>query len=161
MRGQTTPPPTTPGPAPGQPDPEHDAFPDMLAAVHRRFAARPAGPLLLTSPVGLWAAYLDALPPEQRQHYNCHACRRFVEHFGAAVTVDDAGHRVSAMWSASLAPAGYERLYATLAEQVESAPAEVFSYQGRNDMEIISMADIPAAAERIQRYRGIHPDDIR
>ncbi len=39
--------------------------------------------------------------------------------------------------------------------------AEVFSYQGRNDMEIISMADIPAAAERIQRYRGIHPDDIR
>ena len=122
MRDQTTPPPTMPGPAPGQPDLEHDAFPDMLAAVRGRFAARPAGPLLLTDPANLWAAYLDALPPEQRQHYNCHACRRFVEHFGAAVTVDDAGHRVSAMWDASLAPAGYERLYATLAEQVESAP---------------------------------------
>jgi len=28
-------------------------------------------------------------------------------------------------------------------------------------MEIISMSDIPRTAERIVRYRGIHPDDIK
>lgn len=122
MRDQTTPPPTTPGPAPGQPDPEHDAFPDMLSAVQRRFAARPPGPLLLTDPANLWVAYLDGLPPEVRQHYNCNACRRFVEHFGAAVTVADDGRRASAMWDASLAPPGCEQVYRMLAALVEAAP---------------------------------------
>lgn len=39
--------------------------------------------------------------------------------------------------------------------------AEVFSYCGRDDMEIISMSDIPRTAERIVRYRRIHPDDIK
>lgn len=39
--------------------------------------------------------------------------------------------------------------------------AEVFSYCGRDDMEIISMSDIPRTAKRIVRYRGIHPDDIK
>lgn len=37
--------------------------------------------------------------------------------------------------------------------------AEVFSYEGRDDMEIISIADIPSTAERFVRYRRIHQDD--
>lgn len=52
-----------------------------------------------TDASGLWQAFLAALPPEQRQHHTCTACRHFVERFGSLVVVNDQGIATSLMWS--------------------------------------------------------------
>lgn len=51
--------------------------------------------------VHLWKMYLDALPPHERQHHTCHACRRFVEAYGGLVTINESGRTTPVMWSAA------------------------------------------------------------
>lgn len=55
-------------------------------------------PLFTTDAADLFAIFLDALPPNRRQYYTCHACRRFVDNFGGLVAIDDAGEQHSALW---------------------------------------------------------------
>ncbi|ADO68412.1 hypothetical protein [Stigmatella aurantiaca] len=59
--------------------------------------------LFTTEATGLWEAYLAALPDEARQHYTCSACRKFVERFGALVTLDGQGTQRSPFWNEDLA----------------------------------------------------------
>lgn len=51
-----------------------------------------------TDAVGLWEIYLRNLPPTIRQHYNCHACRRFIETYGGLVAIKTKGGQIAAMW---------------------------------------------------------------
>lgn len=37
------------------------------------------GPLFTTDAISLWVMYLNGIPYEQRQHYNCNACKRFTD----------------------------------------------------------------------------------
>ena len=39
----------------------------------------------------LFDRFLATLPPERRQHYTCHACRRFFERYGAVAAIGDDG----------------------------------------------------------------------
>lgn len=59
------------------------------------------GPLFLTDAdhETLWAAYLNNLPEGSRQHYNCHACRHFIQRLGGLVTIDEAGQQRPAFWA--------------------------------------------------------------
>jgi hypothetical protein len=83
-----------------------------LTRLNTRFAARAglAGGRLFTTNanipistapfhVGLWSAYLSAIPESVRQYHNCTACRRFVERFGDLVTIDEEGRIDSPFWS--------------------------------------------------------------
>lgn len=60
----------------------------------------PALPLFQTDadPESLWAAYLDNIREDRRQHYNCHCCRHFIQRIGGLVTIDEAGRQRSALW---------------------------------------------------------------
>lgn len=42
--------------------------------------------------------YLYGIPEGDRQHYNCHACRQFINRFGNVAYVNDRGKLVPVMW---------------------------------------------------------------
>lgn len=67
-----------------------DGYPQLeqLVASRVRFYE---GPMFSTNAVGLYDAFLDGLPDERRQHYNCHTCRRFVDNYGGLVTINENG----------------------------------------------------------------------
>ena len=82
-----------------QHDDDYDAF---LLRLDARFMAnceRGAKPLFTTDVENLWELYLDSfVDPAERQHHNCHACRRFVERFGPLVTIGADGVTTPVMW---------------------------------------------------------------
>jgi hypothetical protein len=87
-------------------DPEYDAF---LRRIQDSFTDSTKGaPLFTTNAEGLWAAFLAAMPKDQRQYHNCHACRHFIERYGSLVTIDDAGATVPAVWHWHDAPEFYK-----------------------------------------------------
>lgn len=45
------------------------------------------GPLFYTEASGLFDTFLSNLPSD-KQHYNCHCCRRFIERYGSLVSID-------------------------------------------------------------------------
>lgn len=65
----------------------------------REHAASYAGKPIFTTDAGrLWELYLAGLPESHRQHYNCHACRDFIERYGGLVTVSESFALVPVMW---------------------------------------------------------------
>lgn len=57
-------------------------------------------PLFTTDVSNLYDRFLLGLPVEARQHYNCNACRRFVDTYGGLVTIDSKGMIEPVMWNA-------------------------------------------------------------
>lgn len=78
-------------------------------------------PLFTTDASDLWAVYLDNIPAELRQHYNCHACQRFIERFGGLVTISPDGKTASAIWNADGEPSEYAKVLPALRHAVERA----------------------------------------
>jgi len=50
------------------------------------------------SPEALWNSWLLNIPPEKRQHYNCHCCRRFIQKYGGLVLVNPNGTDEPLFW---------------------------------------------------------------
>lgn len=63
------------------------------------------------TPDDLFDLYLEELPPADRQHHNCSACRHFMRDYGNLVTVRDDGTLRSVFWSTGKSP----NLYGTAA----------------------------------------------
>lgn len=85
-------------------DVEFDAY---LNHINDRFNALVAGgkePLFTTNAEGLWEAYLNSFPADQRQYHNCNACRHFIERFGGLVVIDANREAISAIWNPTRAP---------------------------------------------------------
>jgi hypothetical protein len=100
---------------------DHDRdYSALLASVHRSFAASTASGarLFCTDAAGLNDLYLDNLPDE-RQTHNCHACRRFIETFGALVTIDEAGDTAPVMWNDP--PEFYAPAFSAMAKAIKRA----------------------------------------
>lgn len=86
-------------------DPAYDAW---LARVQARFIKTTLlgkAPVFSTDAEGLFASWLEAMPPIQRQSHQCHACQSFVERFGSLVTIDADGKTASILWLEEDAPA--------------------------------------------------------
>jgi len=81
-----------------------------LARVQARFISNVGAeaPLFTTDAEGMWLAYLDSFSADQRQFHNCHACRQFIERYGALVTINDNGMTASAVWNEEDAPELYK-----------------------------------------------------
>lgn len=76
-----------------------DDYPGLLNAIQRNFddifLLRASEPLFTTDAHGLYDLFLDNLPVEARQHYNCRACRTFVERYGGIARIDSDTFKVS------------------------------------------------------------------
>lgn len=103
-------------------DGDYDAF---LSRVNARFLANCANgtkPLFTTDAEDLWGLYLGTFAdPTERQYHNCHACRQFVERFGALATIGDDGVVATAMWHEDDAPQAYRPALAAMAKAVRRA----------------------------------------
>lgn len=103
-------------------DGDYDAF---LGRVNERFLANcdsGKSPLFTTDAEGLWDLYLDSFPdPTERQYHNCHACRQFIERFGALAVIGDDGRVSSAIWNEDDAPASYRPALAAMSKAVRRA----------------------------------------
>jgi hypothetical protein len=96
----------------------------MLTSLNSRFNALLDGgkqPLFTTDARGLWAAYLDAFPRDERQYHNCNSCRRFIERFGGLVAITAEGLLVPAMWESLSAPPLYAPVVDVLRQLVTRA----------------------------------------
>lgn len=72
-------------------DTEH-GYEELLADM--QLAARN---VFTTDASNLFDLYLENIPAEHRQHYNCHACKRFIETYGGLVTIDPEGRILPAV----------------------------------------------------------------
>lgn len=83
-------------------------YSEFLGRVNARFRANAEGPLFTTANGDkLFELYLMALPQDQRQYHNCHACREFISRFGGLVTIDRGGIARSAIWNLEDTPEMY------------------------------------------------------
>jgi len=84
---------------------KHDHhFNALVADASKNMAA---APLFLSDVTNTWDLYLKSLPPSQRQHHTCNACKSFFDRFGGLVHVMPVtGEVISALWS-DLNPAKY------------------------------------------------------
>lgn len=57
--------------------------------------------LFTTDADNLWEIYLDSFPEDQRQHHNCHACRRFIQTYGSITSIDENGVSHPLLWEES------------------------------------------------------------
>jgi hypothetical protein len=64
-------------------DHHYEAFQTLI----KQNVAAHNGPIYTTDAEGLWEAYLNGIAPEQRQHYNCNCCRRFIQTYGGLAKV--------------------------------------------------------------------------
>ena len=88
---------TTPQRATGNVDDVEYA--ESLVRFQNSFSERTANAALFTTDAeGLWDAYLGAFPAADRQFHSCNSCRRFVETYGALVTIAEDGSATPAMW---------------------------------------------------------------
>jgi hypothetical protein len=102
----------------------HDAdYDGFLARVNARFLTNcSSGPLFTTDAEDLWGAYLGTFAdPIERQYHTCHACRQFIERFGALVTIDANGLTVPAIWNEDDAPETYKPALAAMSKAVRRA----------------------------------------
>lgn len=74
-------------------DQDYTTFEDLVRTQVAVATAPGALPLFTTDvdPDALWNAYLDNLPADKRQHYNCHCCRKFIQKYGGLVFIGNNG----------------------------------------------------------------------
>lgn len=77
-------------------------------------------PLFTTSVENLYDIFLANLPEEGRQHYNCNACRNFVNHYGGIVFVNSSGQLFPAMWNFKC-PEFFVRAYYAVREAISKS----------------------------------------
>lgn len=103
---------------------ERDGYEDLLHSIRREFernAGKDAEPIFVTDAGGLYDLFLDNIPAEARQHYNCYACRHFVNRFGRLVTIDgETGKQKAVMWGGRI-PAFFKPAVSAIKKRVESA----------------------------------------
>jgi hypothetical protein len=101
-----------------------DNYEDFLGALRENFAnyaPDTTGPLFTTDATSLFDLFLEYLPPEARQHYNCHSCRKFVDTFGGLVFINEHHHMVSAFWNTQKVPSFFVNAVMAVAHRVSRA----------------------------------------
>ena len=87
---------------------EHDGYEELLARIRREFGENTKDgktPLFTTDAGELYGLLLGCIPKEARQHYNCNACRHFVNRYGGLVKIDEkTGKQTPVMWPETVPP---------------------------------------------------------
>lgn len=72
----------------------NDNYEEYLSSVTNRFdtyVGDGKSTLFTTDAEGLFDIFLDNLPTEARQHYECNTCRSFINHYGSLVLINEDG----------------------------------------------------------------------
>lgn len=82
----------------------NDGYEHLEGSIRESFELATASnePLFVTSSYlspKLYDIFLNNLPEEARQYYNCRSCRNFVNRYGGLVTIDDYGYIHPVMWA--------------------------------------------------------------
>jgi hypothetical protein len=78
-------------------DRDYDSLRSRIQA--RVYSILAAGtPVFTTDASELFGIYLNNLPKQDRQHHDCHACKRFFETYGGLVTIDETGLTTPLIW---------------------------------------------------------------
>jgi hypothetical protein len=80
------------------------SYAPMLEAVreHFNYVVGEGRPVFQTDAHrGLFPAFINNLPADERQHHTCNACRRFVDKYGSLVVINEDGSKESVFWSAN------------------------------------------------------------
>lgn len=102
--------------------PEDEQYGQLLASIRARAALVPSeARLFTTDATGVYAAFLDALPADRRQHYVCRTCERFVDGFGSLATIAADGTIAPAMWTIADAPPFFADSVRAVARKVARA----------------------------------------
>ena len=103
---------TTINTAPSPDDRPYDGYDHLERGIRKSFevAVSLDEPLFTTSATNLFDIFLNNLPEEGRQYYNCNACRNFVDRFGGIVTITDGGFLQPVMWNFKC-PEFFEKAY--------------------------------------------------
>jgi len=98
-------------------------YPEFLELVKRNFnLAISCGERLFTTDAsGLWEAYLDNLPSDSKQYFDCRACKHFIERFGGLVTISVKGNIKSAIWKEKEIPMFFIESVKAMKEIVQKA----------------------------------------
>jgi|GEM_PF-1774561 len=83
---------------------EGDRYPVFEQAIKNHFTTlvKKDTALFTTDAENLWEVYLNNLSENEgrgRQHYNCSACRHFIQRYGSLVTINDDGEIESVLWT--------------------------------------------------------------
>ena len=103
---------------------ENDGYGELLAGIRQEFDKSTkdgSTPLFTTNAGDLYGLLLDGIPEEARQHYNCNACRHFVNRYGGLVKIDEkTGKQAPVMWPEK-APAFFSEAVKKIRRKVSAA----------------------------------------
>ena len=103
---------------------ENDGYGELLAGIRQEFDKSTkdgSAPLFTTNAGDLYGLLLDGIPEEARQHYNCNACRHFVNRYGGLVKIDEkTGKQTPVMWPEK-APAFFSEAVKKIRRKVSAA----------------------------------------
>lgn len=141
-----------------------DNYPVLLANIRATFdvlTADHTAPIFTTDATGLFDLFLENLPEEARQHYNCRACRLFVDRFGGLVQIiPETGSQRPVMWDPTTAPAFFRQALNVLRRRVTIARVTgVFIPEGKR-LGVPTTGDWHHMAVELPRERW-HKDKLR
>ncbi len=103
----------------------NDGYAEFLAAITAKFAAvNHNTTLFTTSLTDIASGFINNIPEAQRPTYRCRACERFLDRYGALVTISDTGVRTSVLWDETKVPPTFVDAVLGLRKAVEKAPIE-------------------------------------
>lgn len=81
-----------------------EQFDDFRASLQANFNNHAGKPLFRTTAIDLYSLLRASLPEDRRKHYDCSACRNFVNKYGNLVTIDADGKQNPVLWNDANAP---------------------------------------------------------
>jgi hypothetical protein len=100
---------------------DYSALLESVRATFFKIATADSRVLFRTDAAGLFDIYLNCLPKNQRQHHNCHACKKFIETYGGLVTIGPDGITIPVMWDRAQAPDLYQESFGEMSKRVKRA----------------------------------------
>lgn len=106
---------------------ENDGYEQLLKSIRDKFAsivdAETKTPVFTTTTTAdLYQLIIDAIPEDARQHYNCNACRGFVNRYGGLVVINpETGEQSPVMWDPDAAPEFFRKAVQTIYHTVKRA----------------------------------------
>lgn len=130
-------------------DPDYADFEQLIAAR----VASAKGPLFSTNAEELFESYLGGIPEQERQHYNCRCCRRFIERFGGLVTIGADGISRSLLWDAD-SPGSFHNPVAAMLVKVQRAKVTGVFVNGEPTWG--TAFNVPGAPSKYEGQRWTH-----